>query len=686
MKQQFILIWVLCLLISCRNPTTVNSTQNVKIPIQSQKLVLSAEMIINEVAKGNAGFLVDEQAMAGEAKPTRLCTTTWSVKVPEGEVDWYLPANAVIDLGREHVLTSILLYDGDGTAGPVKLNYGTPFRWTNLLTDSLNNSNTWNEHKPANIRTRYLQISKETDADLREVVLNGYPVGTLPQLNTSAIPPRPPRPVKNNIGVNGYIDDPMDKVLVADIVREYHHWHYNEGGYTANYPGYPNNQIQWAPAIAGGKNFRSISGYPNDLKQWNPRYKDGLDFDVYYRQMKEAGILVFPCIQGNPPWLSGEKDKSSRHKPVPAGSDAANPASYGAHADFLFQYAARYGSTKVPDEKLKLAPNQERKSGLGYLEYYENWNEPDGWWGGRSDYFSPYEYAAMSSADYDGHESTMGKDKGIKNADRNAKLVMSGIAIPNVDYLRAMQFWFEHNRKDKKFVFDVLTVHHYCNAGGGQAVMSQGISPEQDDLKSLMQKITDFRDKYAPDKEVWMTEFGWDTNPVTPQSAPSKEVQGQWLVRAFLACLAGGMDRVAMFLLPDPNPNSKTQFSSCGLIGPRGNHAPKPSWFYVYTLRQQLTGLAYHDEVKATTNKVRIYRFKDPAGNRGVYVLWCPTSNGTVVKDYLLNLEGVSSKATLVTMQAGREQGITKKLTVTNGSVGVNVSERPVFVQVDRML
>jgi len=61
--------------------------------------------------------------------------------------------------------------------------------------------------------------------------------------------------------------------------------------------------------------------------------------------------------------------------------------------------------------------------------------------------------------------------------------------MPSVVYIRAMQFWFEHNRKDKKFVFDVITVHHYCNEGGGPAIMSRGIGPQQDDLKAAMQKF-----------------------------------------------------------------------------------------------------------------------------------------------------------------------------------------------------
>lgn len=640
-----------------------------------QKLQVLPEMIINEVAKGDAGMLVDEQQFEGKT-PQGQPETSWSVNVREGEVGWYLPANAVIDLGREHVISKIGIYRGDGIAGNIHFNYGIPFRWDRVLTDSLSSKNKWTVHQSGNIQTRYLQISKETDADLREIVLYGYPVGPKPEPKPEVV--RKKVPLTQAIGINAHYLDPHDKVQVADFVREYHNWPYNEGGFTQNYPGYPNNQTQWNPSSTG-------ASATDKIVEWNPALAKGPDFDAYYKRMKEDGILVFPCIQSTVPWLNGDPDKRSRKKPIPAGSDPTDPASYAAHADYMFQYAARYGSTPVEDEKLKLAPNQERKSGLGYLEYYENWNEPDGWWGGRSDYFSPYEYAAMSSADYDGHESTMGDDKGIVNADPKAKLVMSGIASPNPDYLRAMKFWFEHNRTDKKFVFDIISVHHYCNSSGGQAQMRKGISPEEDGLKSIMQKITDFRDKHTPGREVWMTEFGWDTNPATSQAAPSKEVQGQWLVRGFLACLAGGMDRVAMYMLSDTNPKSEGNYSSSGLIGPRHDPTAKLSWDYLHTLRNELSGLVFHREETSSVEDVRIYSFKDPDTQRGVYVLWCPTSKGTEVQNYSLSLGEKASMATLVEMQEGKKNGLAKKLAVTAGTVQLDVSERPVFVQVDQM-
>jgi len=44
------------------------------------------------------------------------------------------------------------------------------------------------------------------------------------------------------LGVNGFIDDPTDKLAAIGNVREYHSWSWCEGNGDAMYPGYPNNQ------------------------------------------------------------------------------------------------------------------------------------------------------------------------------------------------------------------------------------------------------------------------------------------------------------------------------------------------------------------------------------------------------------------------------------------------------------
>lgn len=638
-------------LIPTPTPTPTATPTPSHITATPYKLTLNPDMVINEVAQGDAGLLVDEQDAVGDP-PLNHCTTTWSV----GYKTWYLPSNAAIDLGRDYVVTSIYVYDYTGI-GTVTFSYGKPFNWTKLFTMNTDKYRVWQKHDTNSIVTRYLQVSRADTSAINEIVIYGYPAGPAPT------PSPTPDAVSRNItvdkavGINAFIDDPLDKIRVAGFVREYHNWAWDEADQSSSsYPGYPNNQNKWNPSYAGG-------GY------WF--------FDNYYTGLYNSGIVISPCIQRSVMWLTGYDQNKLNNKPVLAGENPEDPFSYAEHADHMYQYAARYASVAVNDANLKLAPDQPRKSGLNLIKYFENWNEPDMWWGSREDYFNPYELAAMTSADYDGHNLKMGSTLGVKNADPDAKLVMGGLAGIRIDYLKAMKFWFDFNRDDGKFASDVINIHHYSTNG------TKGISPEEDKLKDKLKELVDYRNKHLPGKELWLTEFGWDTNPNTTQSAPSLEVQGQWIVRGYLASFAAGIDRVAMYMLRDVDPNSTTKYNSCGLVGPKGNWTPKPSWYYVYTLRNRLSGMIYTGEQPSGNPDVWIYKFKELNGSRGGYVIWCPTSSGKTVSGYELSLAGSPAQADLVTMVNGDTDGVSENLIIANGSVTLDVSEKPVFVIVD---
>lgn len=628
------------------------------------KIVLTEGMILNETTKGDATRLVNEQSAAGDPKAGAGGHPTQNWQIDGNSI--YLPASAVIDLGTDYALTDVYLYDSNGS-GNVSVSVGTPFAWTPLVTDGMGGYNQWKGHA-VSATTRYVQVTfASAGVSLNEIVLYGTAHGT------PAAPPQPtvhtPPALGQFIGINAFIDDPLDKMQVAGFVREYHNWNWDEGDVwpfgtiSTSYPGYPNNANKFNPSYAGG----------------------GWNFDAYYAGLKNAGITAVPAIQGSVSWLT----TGGNHKPLTGSENALLPASYAEHADHMFQYAARYGGAAVADSKLKLAVGQPRSTGLGTLSYYENWNEQDKWWDGRASYFNPYEYAAMTSADYDGHQGTMGTTVGVKNADPNAKLVMGGLADPNLEYVRALKFWSDFNRGGS-FPVDVINIHHYSNNGGGQGSGSVGISPEADGLKEKLQKFVDYRNAYLPGKEVWLTEFGYDTHPSSPQRAPAigvtnqEEVQGRWLIRSYLAAAAAGIDRAAMYMLRDVNPNSSTQYDTSGLVSSQATgYQPKPSWYYVYTMKNKLGNMRYLGEAASGNPNVKIYKFKDVSSNQGAYVVWSPTSNNTTVNGYGLSLAGSPTSATLVTLTGGDTDGVNSTLAITGGSVSVNVSEKPVFVMVD---
>jgi hypothetical protein len=479
-----------------------------------------------------------------------------------------------------------------------------------------------------------------------------------PTLKCAAIVNRPLITVDQSIGVNSFNDVPNEVNAVAGILREYHNW-------------------VWDEEIEG-------------QNKWNPSYAGNYwDFDTWYTGLKtnDPPILVSPVIQNN---LTGNPYK-------PTDGSTTDPLAYTAHASHLYQYAARYGSVAVPDTNLKLATDQPRLTGLNLIQYYEDWNEPDKWWEGNLSNFSPEEYAAMASADYDGHCQKMGQTFGVRNADPDARLVMGGIATGlDLYYLQGIKVWADTHRNGQ-LPFDVINFHHYSTTG------KKGISPEADQLKEKLQKIVAWRDTNAPDMEIWYSEFGWDTHPASPQAAQEiqpfsiYQVQGQWIVRTYLAALAAGIDRAFQFDIRDGHPTSGTQYATSGLtwycdawsgcrdMPDHQNYDPKPSWYYLYTLKNQLTGMLFNDEQDSGNANVLIYTFKGATFGGGAYVLWSPTSNNTTVNDYQLKLRGYPASATLVTLSDTSTTGDSSPLTISEGTVTVNVSERPIFVLVSSL-
>jgi len=478
------------------------------------------------------------------------------------------------------------------------------------------------------------------------------------------------------MGLNGFIDDDVEKLAAVGNVREYHDWTWNDGNGAASYAGYPDNQLE----------FSLFNGF------W--------DFDAYYTQLTAKNVLVFPCIEGSVGYLNGAMP------PVSSGADPTDPASYVAHASFMYQYAARYGNVKVDASKLELAPSQQVSSGLNVLPYYEDGNEPDATWvhPDGSFLFTPEMTAAMASADYDGHQGKLGANFGIKSADPHAKMVLAGLAgagpkdfLSNVtSYLDGMRSWAAQHRAGS-FPADVINVHDYCFGPDpfGTANPKPGLSPEECKLRELMASLVSYRDQQFPGKELWLTEFGYDTNAKSRLRAPAlggnsaEIVQGQWLVRSFLALLSAGLDRAFLFVSRDnctgddaKCPDNAVQFSTSGVLTEKGQATPKAAWYFLAAFRARLAAMRYIGSADSGMSNVSIAKFYDAASDKGAYVLWAPTSAATVVKGYALQVSSALSAATLVTLADQSKTGSEQALSPKQGSLSLDVSETPSIVLV----
>ncbi|MEG1887661.1 MAG: hypothetical protein RR177_05980, partial [Oscillospiraceae bacterium] len=308
--------------------------------------------------------------------------------------------------------------------------------------------NTWSS-VPINAKTRYIRIqtSKKNGGKMPlEIMFYGIPLGTQQNRTETKLASSKTTSIDEMMGSNIFIDDYLDNSSLWSNIRDYHNWRWDCGNPTI----FPNNVNAFSPSAAAGGN------------SWF--------FDEYYARLHTLGIDNMACIQMNVSIMDlgykTLKETGSAH-PAYANADWQDPQSYYMHSDYMFQFAARYGSKNVDDSLLKLKSNQTRVSGLNLVDVIECGNENDQSWSGRTGYHLPFEAAALASADMDGHCGTMGSTFGAKNADPDIGFSMHGMAGgANIMYFRAMAFWAQFNRKDGKFPSDYINGHIYTNTAG----------------------------------------------------------------------------------------------------------------------------------------------------------------------------------------------------------------------------
>lgn len=486
----------------------------------------------------------------------------------------------------------------------------------------------------------------QTDEPVPEVQIP--PAGSTNPAQISKIP------MDKFIGVNGFHEDNVEFMQAAGTLRAYCNWDWFQGDNAGDQLIFQNSRGGWY-------------------------------FDDAFKKIKESGITVSMCFQGAIKNLQGTKTFKFNDKPVDrAGLSTTDPKSYQSIANTLYQIAARYGKTTVAPEKLNVPANQ-KQSGLDLLEYMEVWNEQDKTWEGDNAKFSPQEYAAMLSACYDK----------IKEADPKMKVVMGGLATLSVDYVKAMNEWFKANRPDKKFAADVVNAHIYAFAnnidfGNPTGFVNTAETPEDGKLKEKTKALVDYAKANIPNAEVWISEFGWDTNPKSVLS-PRKlnaltmnELQGRYIIRGYLAFAAAGVDQAQLFELSDPSQNYiDTWFGTAGLLDRTLNFAKKPSWFYTSTLKNTLKNMVFIGEQTSGDPNILIYKFKNMNNAEGVYAVWYKTRTDATKADFQVQLSATAKSATKIELADKSITGTQSNLVINKTMVTANVSERPIFIKVD---
>lgn len=552
----------------------------------------------------------------------------------------YNKAQFIIDLKNTYQLNKISLFELAGSwrgKDTIFIYTGNPTKWKlNGFVTTKRDKDQWSSINLSD-SSRFVMLAFNIKIkDIEEVVLYGNEIRK-GILDSSIAKVKLQKPTMGQLmGATGGLWENENLMQCVSSLREFHSWNWNDGGFDEKNIGFP---------------VPNYPPFPNNYYLFNPDYSNR-HTDEDYKRLTNAGIELNPCLQTSAYYIT--QGKNENVKPVFPNDDPNNPESYKAHADYMYQYTARYGKCKVDDKNLKLYKKsygplkefQPRVSGLNLVKSIENWNEPDKWWHDNNATFTPFQFAAMTSADFDGHEKKLGKTFGIKNADSTMKVVMGGLATLNIDFIKGMKLWSEFFRTNSKsFPADVLNFHHYSNKFVyGQPTI--GISPEEDLLKNKLKKIVAYRDSFLPDKEIWLSEFGYDTQEGSTQAAPSignlntEEIQGRWLLRSFLEIAASGIDRAFVYNLDDYGSNTTIQYLTSGLVKTAPNNEKKISWYYIAGLKSLLKNYYFEKEVPSGKSEINIYAFKSKNSTKTIYAIWCNTSKNLEITNYKFNVKG----------------------------------------------
>jgi hypothetical protein len=517
--------------------------------------------------------------------------------------------------------------------------------------------------------------------------------------NAKLLPPprrsRALRTFREFLGINHIIDSPVSlmKYISGPETRMYTelHWLADENNK------YVNEDGQTFPTY-------SPTGI-NDLK-FTLKNSHIRNFDTLLTTITSHGHRPLMTLQGGLFWsclpvVNPEKDPwavlrskvndtrlTTGEYPLAFGDNRAyiashsNPENYRSVAALAYEVGLRYGDTPGIATGRLMSPNrngitQEFDTGLNIIGTVEIMNEPDRDWFGRLGHFRPEELAALISACYDGHCNTLEdedgvKNFGLKNAAPNVRYLMSGLAYARIGYLQAMVNWWQANRVDGQVPFDGINTHHYSSNTGGQVISSKvtmGVSIEFDSYCALgdseIATFVDWRDRYFPDKEIWLTEWGVSEHGISnvggqrifapPNMGPhhKSHIRGAWIVRGLVWLKSMGIDVVNQYWFEDTGANYfnrepylwnwgteryyeekadwiGSKFDTMGLISGKFNayYPLKPAFFWTATLLHNIGDYHFVTYKSYTYNNDPIYIASfvhSEDNNRTMYVVWSAT-------------------------------------------------------------
>ncbi|MEO5714902.1 MAG: cellulase family glycosylhydrolase [Luteolibacter sp.] len=233
-------------------------------------------------------------------------------------------------------------------------------------------------------------------------------------------------------------------------------------------------------------------------------------------------------------------------------------------------------------------------------------------------------------------------------------------------------------------LYDILNVHSYAQLENWPTWRRS--FPEDPALPHYLKDIDSlcqWRDKNAPGKPVWITEFGYDstTQPQEKSGDFAKwvgvtdEQQAQWIVRSLLVFSAMPVDRAFIYFFNDEDKASL--HASAGLTR---HFQPKPSFHAVSHLYQTLGDFRFSRIITNEPGKLRVQEYQHSTdAEKKIWAVWSPTADAKPTEVTLASVPGKLVSATRMPLTDVKESPANAKQ-AANGSVTVETGTSPVYL------
>ena len=326
----------------------------------------------------------------------------------------------------------------------------------------------------------------------------------------------------------------------------------------------------------GGTKWAVASKKPTDpTDSGDPNY----DWSIYDRLVRYAtqyDIQVVFSILFTPSWANGGKARN------------VAPKDFQALHDFAYAAASRYSGFYTPPTWQQDPSNPTTAEPLPKVSMWTAWNEPNNpiWLspqykrvGNTWRVESAYQYARICNAVYTGvHDVIISPERGAVTGEKVACGVTGpkgndapATARASVDPLTFLTAAHRYGMKK----FDVYAHHPYADIGKRESPTyvpsgKQKRRVQLGNINLLLKLIS----QYYGAKHLWITEYGYQTNPPDKTFGVPYATQAKWLTQTYaIARKNPRIDMLLWFLVRDEAPIGGWQ---SGLATKTGKH--KPAW------------------------------------------------------------------------------------------------------------